>query len=905
MDLTIRQKILVMFLLLTLLIIIATSGVYYYLFIKDIRELSHKQITIAFDLMFDEFVSRTKRVLPMIDRFVQDSLTGDLYVLYSVQEQFSATQEVQDWKQIQGLWLSLSRIATKIGNFAPLIESSEYTLYDRDGRVIAAYLHSVDREIWGMYLHQVHEGTFIPLHTLGQLSATLKWQNIQDIPKTPLPDGVSAMYKGNIPDTSNAMISKMGETTAIKFIVPIFRNENLQGACVINTVIRQHDVERYSRFSQTEVNIFVDTSLSVGTLPDYSTVSFGESETFHNMNLLDLQDIPPIDYSEISIHDQPYYQGKIVFGDTNRVLGAITANFPRQIEKEKGQELFTLIALVTVGVGVFTAIVAFILSSRLARPITNITKLVSQIAEGDLTGAIGTRRHDEIGASAVKGNRFKKDEIVLLSHSFHQMVTYLRSMATIAENISRGDISQTIAPRSERDTLGNAFCHMTEYLHDSATVTAAIAEGDLAVEISLRSGTDTFGQTMRTMTTGLQSLIRQIRTSAEQIASTGTTIVSLTDQDRRIVEDEQASVAAMVSTMTEMGESVKDVAQNMEMLSSSVEQTLPSVAEVTSSITNIASGTTDLARQTQRMISVLDEAVRMLEGVTEQTEVSRQLSEETSQDALEGQQAVEQVRESMNTIQQTNLNAKEAITRLAQQSRDIGTILDVIRSITEQSSLLALNASIIAAQAGSQGKGFSVIADEMKNLANEVEASTKNIAAIVRSVQQETNTVVQMIQDGAAKIEQGVTRTQQAQQRLQKILNSAQRSSSVVSEIADALHKQMTTGHEVSNAMEQVHTMTAEITRATSEQKASMIQIHNAIEHIADIASRTKEATAQQLEGVNRVLNTSHRVSTLTDQNLESSQHLNRAITADLAVQAEILLDSVDRFRLETKKTPL
>ena len=204
---------------------------------------------------------------------------------------------------------------------------------------------------------------------------------------------------------------------------------------------------------------------------------------------------------------------------------------------------------------------------------------------------------------------------------------------------------------------------------------------------------------------------------------------------------------------------------------------------------------------------------------------------------------------------------------------------------------------IISAQAGSHGKGFSVIAEEMRNLANEVGASTKNIAAIVGTLQQDINTVVQMIHAGTITIEEGVTRTQQAQERLQKIISSAERSSTVVTEIADALNMQMTTSDEVMNDMQRVHSMTTEITKATTEQKATAIQIQGAVENITDMASQTQQATAQQLEGVYLVLNAAEKISTLTKQNLENSQRINRATAAELASEAGALLQSVDRFK--------
>jgi len=246
------------------------------------------------------------------------------------------------------------------------------------------------------------------------------------------------------------------------------------------------------------------------------------------------------------------------------------------------------------------------------------------------------------------------------------------------------------------------------------------------------------------------------------------------------------------------------------------------------------------------------------------------------------------------------LDAFQTITHFEQQTQDIGSILDVIDEITDQSAMLALNASIIAAQAGSGGRGFAVIADEMKNLAARVNASTKNIAAIVKVVEDETKRVVKKIHASTTVIGQGVKRTQEARKGLENIFASAQRSSAVVSEIADAIQQmQQTTSQQMKNVMERVNSMTTEITNATSEQKSSTIQINQAVEHISQMAYQTQQATTEQLKGVQQILKTVEQVKALTEKNMESSEHIDLT-SADLAEQAQILLQAVDRFKLGT-----
>lgn len=516
-----------------------------------------------------------------------------------------------------------------------------------------------------------------------------------------------------------------------------------------------------------------------------------------------------------------------------------------------------------------------------------------------------------IGEQLIKGNFIhtlrlsnRGDEIASIGMTFVQISNYLRDVTGISEHVATGRLHHEIQKRSKRDTLSVALQDMLTYLQSVAMFASKIASGDLTVEIPLRSDADAFGRAMRSMRMGLQRLIRQIRESAEQLAAISTSIASLSDQGMNIVASGQNTVEKLVSIITQMGMSAEEIATNMDVLSASVEQTSASVTEMTNSISSIASSASELEKQTEETITALDGATGTLENVAEKAGVSRTLSEGTIQDALEGQEAVEQVTSSMDTIQQTNARTVETITRFAKQTEDIDTILDVIEEITQQSGLLALNASIIAAQAGSHGRGFAVIADEMRSLADKVSDSTKDIAAIVQTVQQETEVVVQEIHCGTEDIDQGVTRTQHARKMLEKIIASAQRSSSVVTEIVSALEgMQDTLGGEMKAAMEQVHTMTASITRATSEQKSSTYQMNEAVEHIRDLAVQTHESTSQQLEGVQQVFEVANDVRNLTDQNVQSSQHIEEA-AGDLNDQAKMLLQTVDRFKLLSNATP-
>jgi methyl-accepting chemotaxis protein len=157
------------------------------------------------------------------------------------------------------------------------------------------------------------------------------------------------------------------------------------------------------------------------------------------------------------------------------------------------------------------------------------------------------------------------------------------------------------------------------------------------------------------MTEGLGSLILKIRSSAEQIAATGTSISTLADQDITIVRQVSSASDTMMATMQELGGSIEEVATNIDTLSSSVEVTSTSVSEMTVSIAHIASKANELTAQAHQTITSLDETVRWLKDVEKSTDASKQLARETIQDAMQGQEAVEQVMGSMETLNSGDL----------------------------------------------------------------------------------------------------------------------------------------------------------------------------------------------------------------------------------------------------------
>ena len=179
-----------------------------------------------------------------------------------------------------------------------------------------------------------------------------------------------------------------------------------------------------------------------------------------------------------------------------------------------------------------------------------------------------------------------------------------------------------------------------------------------------------------------------------------------------------------------------------------------------------------------------------------------------AQAAKNGGQVVEASLSSMRSIASSVSDSAAKITELGKRSDQIGKIVNVIDDIADQTNLLALNAAIEAARAGEQGRGFAVVADEVRKLAKHTTKATKEIAEMITAMQEETKRAIGAMQAGTAQVEHGVEQTSQAGVSLQEIIRAADTVGDMIAQVATAATQQAATTQEVSSNVEQ----TAKIT---------------------------------------------------------------------------------------------
>ncbi|MBO2663614.1 MULTISPECIES: methyl-accepting chemotaxis protein [Shewanella] len=255
-----------------------------------------------------------------------------------------------------------------------------------------------------------------------------------------------------------------------------------------------------------------------------------------------------------------------------------------------------------------------------------------------------------------------------------------------------------------------------------------------------------------------------------------------------------------------------------EQTSAVTSQTTIGIQEQKSQVDQVATATTELSSSAQQVSHSADHALNQIKQADEEAQHMRMIAEEN--------------RRTIEALAEEVAKAGQVINKVHSDSDAIGSILDVIRGIAEQTNLLALNAAIEAARAGEQGRGFAVVADEVRNLASRTQESTQEIQQMIQVLQTGTQEAVAVMEQGRAQANSCVAKTEQANQALEAISESVHQAFDAGTQIANAAQEQNLVSQQVSEKLEHIALISEETASGADQTAQSSHQVAQLAEEL-------------------------------------------------------------------------
>lgn len=281
-------------------------------------------------------------------------------------------------------------------------------------------------------------------------------------------------------------------------------------------------------------------------------------------------------------------------------------------------------------------------------------------------------------------------------------------------------------------------------------------------------------------------------------------------------------ISQLMAAMQHMADSLREMMSETISISHGI---AAASNQLHSTSEQIATGSEEVACQAGTVATASEEMSATSSDIAHNCNLAAEQSKKTTATATSGSAVVNETIEGMGKIARQVKQSAATVTALGERSEQIGQIIGTIEDIADQTNLLALNAAIEAARAGEQGRGFAVVADEVRALAERTTKATKEIGDMIKSIQSETKAAVQAMEEGVFQVERGAESSRKSGVALEEILAQISDVTQQINQIATAAEEQTATTAEISNNIMQISGVVQETSRGAMETSSAAAQL--------------------------------------------------------------------------------
>ncbi len=432
-----------------------------------------------------------------------------------------------------------------------------------------------------------------------------------------------------------------------------------------------------------------------------------------------------------------------------------------------------------------SAIAGLGISKIIGEPLVKASNMMGELQKGHLKIRLALNSKDELG---------------MLSGAMDNFANTLQGLTKTMYALADGNLSVEVPLLDKDDEITPALNKIIRTLKDLKEETSYLTNSALDGKLSTRGNIEKFNGGYKEIIKGfndtLDAVILPVKAGSDVLA-----IMAQGNLSAKVTGEYKGDHQLITNSINQLSHSLSNL---IGKVTEAVHATASAGNEISSSSEELAAGAQEQSSQAGDVAAAVEEMTMTILETSKNAESAAAAAKKAGEIAITGGQVVKETIEGMKRIANGSKSSSDMVTKLGKSSEEIGEIIQVIDDIADQTNLLALNAAIEAARAGEQGRGFAVVADEVRKLAERTTKATKEIAAMIKQIQKDTSSAVESMTTGNQEVEKGRQLADKAGESLNEIIKSAEQVGDIVTQVAAASQQQSAAAEQISKNVEAI-----------------------------------------------------------------------------------------------------